>query len=54
MGEGRSAFRIVTVKRIGKIPFGRPKHRCEDNIRMDLEEIGINAEIWVDPGQDRH
>ena len=31
----------------------RPRHRWEDNIRMDLEEIGINARNWVDSAQDR-
>ena len=32
----------------GKRPLGRPRHRWEDNIRMDLEEIGINAGNWVE------
>ena len=32
----------------------RPRRRWEDNIRMDLEEIGINAGNWVDLGQDRN
>ena len=32
--------------------MGRPRRRWEDNIRMDLEEIGINAENWVDSAQD--
>ena len=44
MEEGRSAFKILT---------GRSRHRWEDNIRMDLEEIGINAGNWVDAAQDR-
>ena len=43
MEEGRSAFKILTGKPTGKRPLGRPRHRSEDNIRMDLEEIGINA-----------
>ena len=34
-------------------PLGRPRRRWEDNIRMDLEEIGINAGNWVDSAQDR-
>ena len=38
-GKGRSAFKFLT----GKRPLGRPRRRWEDNIRMDLEEIGINA-----------
>ena len=37
----------------GKIPLGRLRRRWEDNIRMDLEEIGINAGNWVDSAQDR-
>jgi hypothetical protein len=51
--ESRSAFKILTGKHIGKIPLGRPRHRWGDNIRKDLEEIGINAENWVDSAQDR-
>jgi hypothetical protein len=38
MEEGRSAFKILTGKPTGKRPFGRPRGRWEDNIRMDLEE----------------
>ena len=53
MEEGRSAFKILTVKPTGKRPLGRPRRRWEDNIRMDLEEIGINAENWIDSAQDR-
>ena len=37
----------------GKRPLGRPRHRWEDNIRMDLKEIGINTRNWVDLAQDR-
>ena len=43
MEEGRSAFKILTGKSTGKRPLGRPRCRWENNIRMDLEEIGINA-----------
>ena len=53
MEEGRSALKILTGKPTGKRPLGRPRHRWEDNIRMDLEEIGINAGNWVDSAQDR-
>jgi hypothetical protein len=38
--EGRSAFKILTGKPIGKRPLGRPRPRWVDNIRMELEEIG--------------
>ena len=48
MEEGRSVFKILIGKPTGKRPLGRPRRRWEDNIRMDLEEIGINAENWVD------
>ena len=37
----------------GKRPLGKPSRRWEDNIRMNLEEIGINAGNWVDSAQDR-
>ena len=51
--EGRSAFKILTGKRTEKIPLGRPRRRWEDNIRMDLEEIRINAGNWAYWAQDR-
>ena len=51
--EGRNAFKILTGKPTGKRPLGRPRLRWEDNIRMNLEEIGINAGNWVDSSQDR-
>ena len=54
MEETRSAFKILTGKPTGKRPLGRPRRRWEDNTRMDLEEIGINAGNWVDSAQDRH
>ena len=40
--EGRSTFRILTGKPIGERPLGRPRRRWKDNIRMDLEGIGMN------------
>ena len=43
MEEGTSAFKILTSKPAGNRPLGRARRRWEDNIRMDLEEIGINA-----------
>ena len=53
MEEGRSAFRILAGKPTGKRPFSRPRRRWEDNIRMNLEEISINAGNWVDSAKDR-
>ena len=54
MEEGRSPIKILTGKPKGKRRFGRPRRRWEDNIRMYLEEIGINGGIWVDSAQDRN
>ena len=53
MEKGRSAFKNLTGKPTGKGPLGRPRRRWEDNIRMDLEEIGINVGNWVDSARDR-
>ena len=54
MEEDRSAFKILTGKPTGKRPLGRPRRRWEDNIRMDLEEIGINVGNLDDSAQDRN
>ena len=40
MEEGRSAFKMLTGTPIGKRPLGRPRRTWEDNVRMDLNEIG--------------
>ena len=53
MKEGRSAFKILTGAPAGKRPLGKPRRRWEDIMRMDLEEIGIDAGNWVDWAQDR-
>ena len=50
MEEGRSVFKILTVKPTGKRLLGRPRRKWEDNIRM---EIGINTRNWVDSAQGR-
>ena len=47
MEEDRCAFKILTGKPTGKRPLGRPRRRWEDNIRMDLEEVGANAGNWA-------
>ena len=52
MGEGRSAFKIVTGKPTRKRPLGRSRCRREGNIRMDFKEIAINTRI--DSAQDRN
>ena len=48
MEEGRSAFKNLTGIPTGKRPLGRPRCRCEDSIRVDLREMGINTRNLVD------
>jgi hypothetical protein len=50
--DGRSAFKMLLGKRAGIRPLGRPWHRWEDNIRMDLKEIGIDTRNWIDSARD--
>ena len=45
---------MLTGKPTGKISLGRSMRRWEDNIRMHLEKIGVNAGNWVDSAQDRN
>ena len=47
MKEGRSAFKILAGKPTGKRPLGRPRRRWEDNIRINLKEIGINTVVGL-------
>ena len=51
--ENRILRRIVGPKRDENGEWRRPRRRWEDNIRTDLEEIGINAGNWVHSAQDR-
>ena len=53
MEDGRTTLKIVTGKPTGKRPLGMPKRRWDDNIRMDLKEMGNNTKNWVDSAQDR-
>jgi hypothetical protein len=52
-GAKRNAYRILVGKPEGKRPLGRPIRRWEDNIRMDLREIGWGSMDWIDLAQDR-
>jgi hypothetical protein len=54
MEEDTTTFKILTGMPAGKILSGRPRRRWEDNINIDLKEIGINTRNWVDSAQDRH
>ena len=44
---------MITYKPTGKRLLGRPRHRFEHNIRMDLKEIGFNMKNWIDLAQDK-
>jgi hypothetical protein len=53
MGEGRGVYRVLVRRPEGKVPLGRPKRRWEDNINMDLGEIGIDGVNWIHLTLDR-
>jgi len=48
MWEWRGVYRVLVGKPKGKRPLGRPRHRWEDNIKMDLEEVGFGGMDWMD------
>jgi len=48
MGEGRGVYRILVGKPEGKRPLGRPRRRWEDNIKMDLQEVGCEGMDWIE------
>jgi hypothetical protein len=52
MGEDRGVHRVLG-KPEGKRPLGRPRHRREDNIKMDLQEVGRGRGDWMELAQDR-
>jgi hypothetical protein len=52
-GYRRGVYRVLVVKSEGKIPFGRPRRRWEDNIKMDLQEMGGGGMDWIELAQDR-
>jgi hypothetical protein len=53
MGEVRNVYRILVGRPEGKRPLGRPRHRWENNIMMDLREKGIDGTNWIRLAQDR-
>jgi hypothetical protein len=53
MEEGRGVYRILVGRPEGKRPLGRPRYRWENNIKMDLREMGIDVENWIRLAQDR-
>jgi len=52
MGERRGIHRVLVGKPEGKRPPGRPRHRWEDNIKMDLQEVGCGCSDWIKLAQD--
>ena len=53
MGERRGIYRVLVGKPEGKRPLERPRHRWEDNIKMNLQEVGCVGMDWIELAQDR-
>jgi hypothetical protein len=53
MGEGRGVYMVLVGKPEGKRPLGRPRRKWEDNIKMDLQEVGYGGMDWIELAQDR-
>jgi hypothetical protein len=51
-GEGRGVYRVLVGKSEGKRPLGRPRRRWEDNVMMDLQEVGCGCEEWIGLARD--
>ena len=48
MGDGRGVYRVLVGKPEGRRPLGRPRRRWEDNIRIDLQEVGCGGMDWIE------
>ena len=53
MGEGTGVHRVLVGKHEGKRPYGRPRRKWEDNIKMNLQEVGRGCGDWMELAQDR-
>ena len=53
MGEDMGVYRVLVGKPEGRRPLGRPRRRCVDNIRLDLQEVGCEYMDWIGLAQDR-
>jgi len=53
MGERRVVYRVLVGKPEGKKPLGRPRRRWEDNIKMNLQEVGCGGMDWIELAEDR-
>ena len=54
MEEGRGVHKVLVEKPEGKRPLGRPRRRWEDNIKMDLQEVGRGCRDWMELAKDRN
>ena len=54
MGESRGVYRVLVENPEGKRPLRRPRCRWEDNIKMDLHEVGGEGMNWINVVQDRY
>jgi len=54
MGERRSLYWVLVANPKRKRPLGRPRHRLEDNIKMDPQEVGCGAMDWIKLAEDRN
>ena len=54
MGDRRGVLRVLVGKPEGKRPLGRPRPRWEDNIKMELQEVGYWSTDWIELAQDRN
>jgi hypothetical protein len=53
MGEGSGGYRILVGRPEGRRPLGRPRRRWENNIKINLHEVGWGGMDWIDMAQDR-
>jgi hypothetical protein len=53
MGEGRDVYRVLVWRPESKRPLGKPRHRWQDNIKLEIREIRIDGTSWIRLAQDR-
>jgi len=53
MGDRRDVYSVLVEKHEGKRPLGRPRRSWEDNIKLDLQEVGCGGMDWIELAQDR-
>jgi hypothetical protein len=53
VGEETGVYRVLVVKSEGKRTLGRPRHRWEDNTKLELQEVGCGGMDWIELAQDK-